>query len=414
MANGYKRNGPLSGLSERLSGGPNLLQVIIGPRQVGKTTAIRQFLSETSIPSVYATADLLAPPSTGWIAGRWAEARELCERGGGVLLVFDEVQKIPRWSEAVKRFHDEDVFSHSRLRTVILGSSSLLVQKGLNESLAGRFELIPFRHWSFAECREAFGVDLEHFVFFGGYPGAIALLLAAGGDEVRWQQYVRDALIEPVLGRDILLMNPIEKPALLRQVFHLACAHPAEILAFAKMVGQLQDAGNATTVASYLDLLGSAGLVVPLSRFSGSVVRQRASSPKILILDNALTNAAVGREFDVAKADGARWGRLAENAVGAHLYNLLSHRGAALHYWRERGDEVDFVVKKGETIVGVEVKSGRAKIGKGIQAFCKRFKGSKALVVGGDEMPLEEFLLGDPYPVLFGWPNGAPRDGVPN
>jgi predicted AAA+ superfamily ATPase len=404
MTNCYQRKGPLLSLSGRLSDGPNLVQVIIGPRQVGKTTAIRQFLAETGIPSLYATADLLAPPSIGWIEDRWVEARDLSRRAGRALLVLDEVQKISRWSEAVKRFHDEDVFSDSRLRTVILGSSSLLVQKGLNESLAGRFELIPFRHWSFAECREAFGMDLDHFVFFGGYPGATALLLAPGSDEIRWHQYVRDALIEPVLGRDILLMNPVEKPALLRQVFHLACAHPAEILAFTKMVGQLQDAGNATTVASYLDLLGAAGLVVPLPRFSGSVVRQRASSPKILVLDNALTNAAAGREFAITRTDRARWGRLAENAVGAHLYNLLSHRGGTLYYWRERGDEVDFVVKKGDAVVGVEVKSGVAKTGKGISAFQKRFKGAKALVVGGDEISLESFLSSDPHTILFDAP----------
>jgi hypothetical protein len=240
------------------------------------------------------------------------------------------------------------------------------------------------------------------YVFFGGYPGATALFLAAGRDEVRWQQFVRDALIEPVIGRDILLMNPIEKPALLRQVFQLSCAHPAEVLAFVKMVGQLQDAGNATTVATYLDLLAAAGLVVPVPRFSGSAVRQRASSPKLLVLDNALTNAVAGREFARATADGSLWGRLVENAVGSHLYNRLTHRGAALFYWRERGDEIDFVVKMGEKVTGVEVKSGRQKSGRGIEAFRRRFKGAKALVIGGDEMPLVTFLSSDPHPILFG------------
>lgn len=402
MSYAYERKLPLAGLLGRLTGGPNLVQVVIGPRQVGKTTAIRRFLTETDIPSLYATADLLAPPSTSWIAERWAGARALCRDGRRAILVLDEVQKVSRWSEAVKLFHDEDVFSNSGLRTIILGSSSLLVQKGLNESLAGRFELIPFRHWSLSECREAFGVDLERYVFFGGYPGAIAVLISEGGDELRWHKYVRDALIEPVIGRDVLLMNPVEKPALLRQVFALACAHPAEILAFVKMAGQLQDAGNATTVASYLGLLGAAGLVVPLPRFSGSVVRQRASSPKLLVLDNALTNAAAGREFEKTVADGPRWGRLVENAVGAHLYNSLFDRGVSIFYWRDRGDEVDFVASKGEMVTGVEVKSGRRKLGQGLDAFRRRFAGAKTLVVGGDEMSIDRFLSSDPFPILFG------------
>jgi len=396
----YSREGLLLSLVARIDGGPNLIQVISGPRQVGKTTAIKQFLAGSKVASIYDTADLIAPPDATWIEGLWKEARGIARRDGRAILVLDEVQKVPRWSEAVKRLHDEDHFGEVNVRVIILGSSSLLVQKGLNESLAGRFEITHFKHWSLAECRAAFGFDLDEYIFFGGYPGAAALLLGSGRDELRWQQYVREALVEPVIGKDILMLSPVEKPSLLRQVFQLACAHPAEILAYIKMLGQLQEAGNATTVATYLGLLAAAGIVEPLAKHSGSAVRRRASSPKLVVLDNALVNAVEGRSLARTRKDPAAWGRLVENAVGAHLCNRLATRGAGVFYWRQRGDEVDYVVRLGGELVGIEVKSGREKRSRGAEPFLKRFPGARFLTVGDEACTLESFLAGDPVDLI--------------
>jgi predicted AAA+ superfamily ATPase len=369
----------------------------MGPRQVGKTTAIRQFLDTAGTPFIYDTADLLSPPSTSWIEEKWNEARMRAQINDRVILVLDEVQKVTRWSEAVKKFHDEDVHNGIHVRVVILGSSALMVQKGLKESLAGRFEIIPFSHWTFQECKNAFGISLDEYIFFGGYPGALAIY-KEDKDELRWQQYVRDTLIETVIGKDILQLTSIDKPALLRQVFNLACAHPAEILSYTKMLGQLQDAGNTTTIATYLNVMSAAGLLVAISRYSGSMIRQRASIPKIVLLNNALINAAMTREFGYAKSKPELWGRLIENTVGAHLYNQLHNRGIEIFYWRDRDDEIDFVVKKGEKIIGVEVKSGRQKYGRGVDLFIKRFDGVSVLKVGGAncDVGISDFLLSDP------------------
>lgn len=403
MLNNYRRSGSLIPLSERLEKGPHFLQIIIGPRQVGKTTAIHQFLRESERPWLYDTADLLSPPDVGWIEALWNQGRQLAKEKGSALLVLDEIQKVPRWSEAVKRFHDQDVLSETPLRIVLLGSSALMVQKGLKESLAGRFELLPFSHWDFQECIEAFRLSFEEYVFFGSYPGALSLFFQSGRNEERWQQYVREALIETVIGKDILLLTPVDKPALFRQVFQLAAAHPAEILSFTKMMGQLQDAGNTTTIASYLQLLQSAELMAVLPRYSGSMVRQRASSPKLILLNNALPNAVMARSFEQTVKNSTLWGRLIENAVGAHLYNKLSRKGAHLFYWRERDNEVDFVLTKGDEIIGIEVKSSYVKSrGRGLKAFQKKYPRAKGITLGRSnaDLKMEEFFKGDPLPLL--------------
>lgn len=405
MSNEHFHLEPIQDLPERLTSKLNLIQILIGPRQVGKTTAIHQFLKKWPHASIYETADLLSPPDVYWIEEQWKKAREMSNNDPHCLLVLDEVQKIPRWSEAVKRFHDEDVASHSSLRVVLLGSSALLMQRGLKESLAGRFELIPFMHWSLQECKKVFGLNFDRFIFFGSYPGGLNLLKESEWDEGRWQKYIRDSLVETVIGKDILLLTPVDKPALFRQVFQLACNHPAEILAYVKMLGQLQEAGNTVTIASYLQLMQSAGLLVSLSRYSGSAIKQRASSPKIILLNNALPNAVVGRNFSTIRQDTFVWGRLIENAVGAHLYNCLSPFGTQVFYWRERKEEVDFVVVKEEKVVGIEVKSGRSKeTFSGMKAFLKRFPKARGIKVGGEssDFDLETFLKGDPQELLFG------------
>jgi uncharacterized protein len=296
-----------------------------------------------------------------------------------------EIQKVAGWSELVKRLWDEDAANGAPLKVFLLGSAPLLVGHGLSETLAGRFELIRLPHWSYSEMREAFGFDLDRFLFFGGYPGAAALV----EDEERWRAYILDSLVETTLARDILLLTRVDKPALLRQVFRLACDYSVQILSYTKMLGQLQDAGNTTTLAHYLRLLGGAGMVTGLERFSGAKLRQRGSSPKLLVLNTALMTATSGRPFREARADPDYWGRLVESAVGAHLVNAA----VEVFYWRERNREVDFVTRSGRVLTAIEVTSGRRNDAlPGLAEFDRSYHPQRKLLVGGQGLDLDEFL----------------------
>lgn len=378
----------------------NLIQVIIGPRQVGKTTLALQLLQRWKGPKLYETADQPGTPSLHWLENVWQQARVLpVQKGVSSLLIIDEIQKIPHWSDLVKKLFDEDKIVKQNLRVVLLGSSSLLVQKGLQESLAGRFELHRHYQWSYNECREAFGLTLKEFLFFGGYPGGLAIRK----DPIRWARYIRDSLIETVLAKDILLMSPISKPALLRQSFSLATSHPAQILSYQKMLGTLTDAGNVTTIASYLKLLSAAFLVLPLERYSGTVIKKRGSIPKIIIFDNALISAMNNLTKDDVTADPTLRGRLVENIVGAKIWTTVEKQGGELFYWRERDREVDFVVQIGRKILAIEVKSGEIKKRPdGLEYFLKKYPGASGLVICDlkekssseiSHVDLENFLL---------------------
>lgn len=367
------------------------IQVLAGPRQAGKTTLARQVLAAARLPAHYASADEPALRDRAWIEAQWEIGRLRARQAGkaGALLVLDEVQKVTRWSETVKRLWDEDSASGVPLRIVLLGSAPLLVQKGLTESLAGRFELIRVTHWSFPEMREAFGWSLEQFLYFGGYPGAATLI----SDRGRWAHYVLDSLVETTLSRDILLLTRVDKPALLRQLFRLGCDYSGQVLSYQKMLGQLQDAGNTTTLAHYLDLLSGAGLLTGLQRYSGARVRQRASSPKLLVLNTALMTASAGPSMERAREDRDFWGRLVESAVGAHLVNSLAGTGVEVLYWRDRGREVDFVLSADRRLVAVEVTSGRRKDSlPGMDLFVQKYRPKRNLLVGGQGVPLDEFL----------------------
>ncbi|MGH8934015.1 MAG: ATP-binding protein [Egibacteraceae bacterium] len=266
--------------------------MLAGPRQTGKTTLARQVLAEIGLPAHYASADQPTLRDRGWLEAQWEIGRlraRHSERGG--LLVLDEAQKITAWSDVVKRVWDEDTAAGIPLRAVLLGSSPLLLQRGLGDSLAGRFELIRVQHWSYPEMRDAFGFDLERYLYYGGYPGAAGLI----ADHDRWANYILDSLVETTLSRDVLLLTRVDKPALMRQVFRLACEYSGQILSYQKMVGQLQDAGNTTTIAHYLELLAGAGLVTGLQKFSGSRVKQRGSSPKLVALNTGLISASPRR-----------------------------------------------------------------------------------------------------------------------
>ena len=377
-------------LRRRLEEPRRFIQVLAGPRQVGKTTLVQQVMEATKVPSHYASADEPTLRGPVWLEQQWDLGRlKAREARSGAVLVLDEIQKIPDWSDTVKLLWDADARAQVPLRVVLLGSAPLLVQRGLNESLAGRFEIIPVPHWSFMEMREAFGWDVEQFIFWGGYPGAAPLVAELD----RWRRYLTESLMETTISRDILLLTRVDKPALLRQLFHLACDYSGQILAYQKMLGQLHDAGNTVTLAHYLDLLRGAGMVAGLPKFSGGQVRQRGSSPKLQVLNTGLMTAHAGRSFAEVRQDGERWGRLVESAIGAHLLNTSMGSGIEVSYWRDRNLEVDFVLRQGRTVVAIEVKSGRGRdVLPGMEAFAKRYRPGRKLLVGGQGIPVEEFL----------------------
>ncbi len=376
-------------LINRLAEPRRFIQVVAGPRQVGKTTLVQQVCEGSGLPVQFSSADEPTLRGQEWIAQQWDIAR-LKSESQGAILVLDEVQKIPGWSEAVKRLWDEDTRKTIPIKVILLGSAPLLIQRGLSESLAGRFEVLHLPHWSAQEMREAFGWSVQQSIFYGGYPGAAPLIT----DHDRWVRYVRDSLIETTLSRDVLLLSRVDKPALLRRMFELGCRYSGQILSYTKMIGQLQDAGNTTTLAHYLELLSAAGMLTGIPKYAGEVVRSRGSSPKLQVLDTALFSAMAGYRFEEAQADREHWGRLTESAVGAHLANAAAADKFELFYWRERNREVDFVVRAGRKLIAIEVKSGRAQdVLPGMQAFNEAFKPDRLLLVGGDGIAVEDFLL---------------------
>ena len=377
-------------LAGRLNEPRRFIQVVAGPRQVGKSTLVQQATERFPVPVRQASADEPTLRGADWIAQQWEAARLSIAGPAGAVLVLDEIQKIPGWSETVKRLWEEDSRAKRPLKVVLLGSAPLLIAQGLTESLAGRFEIIAVSHWSLAEMRAAFGWSVDEFVFYGGFPGAAPLI----AEPARWSRYILDSLVETALARDVLLLTRVDKPALLRRLFELACRYSGQVLSYTKMLGQLQDAGNTTTLAHYLELLAGAGMVCGLPKFAGDVARSRGSSPKLQVLNTALMTAACGYSLDEARADREFWGRLVESAVGAHLANASMRGECALHYWRERNHEVDFIVRAGRRLTAIEVKSGRApQAHAGTAAFAQAFKPQRSLLVGGDGIALEDFLL---------------------
>ena len=397
-------------LKARLREPPERIIALFGPRQTGKSTIARAVLRSTDR---YLAVDEPEPTGVGfldsdsdmatvagaqrrdsrWLVCNWERARLDAERlPQGCILVVDEVQKIPEWSETVKGLWDADRARGCPLHVVILGSAPLLMQSGLSESLMGRFEPIRVPHWSFAEMAAAFGFDLPTYLYFGGYPGAATLVR----DEERWRNYVLGGIVEPTVERDLLALVRVDKPVLLKRLVELASAHSGQVLSYTKMLGQLWDAGNTTTLARYLDLLGSGGLIAGLQKYAGSAVRRRGSSPKLNVLNNALMTADSGYSFAEAQADRTFWGRIVESAVGAHLYNTAALDIRAL-YWRDGPREVDFVLQRGPKLVAIEVKSGPARRTdtEGLDAFAARFgRGARlrGLLVGSGGIPLNEFL----------------------
>ncbi|MCL2035242.1 MAG: ATP-binding protein [Oscillospiraceae bacterium] len=379
----------VSQLVKRLKEPRRFIQIVAGPRQTGKTTAVLQSLKELGIQSHFVSADDPNLNSPEWLRNEWEHARSLA-KSGEAILVIDEIQKITNWSSIVKLLWDEDNRLFSVLKVVLTGSSSLLLQKGLAESLMGRFEVLYSPHWSYSECKEAFGYNLEDFLFFGGYPGAAPLIK----DESRWARYMGTSIVEPTISQDILMMEEVRKPALLRSLFMLGSGYSAQELSFTKMLGQLQDAGNTVTLAHYLELLGKANMLTGLQNYSGNKIRTRKSSPRLIVFDTSLMTYADGANRRRLLGSSKDKGRLVESAVGAYLLSRSKEEGFEVYWWRERSNEVDFVIKKGSRLTAIEVKSGRVKNIGGSLVFKKLYPEALSLVVGSANLGLEDFLLG--------------------
>lgn len=358
-------------LEKRFSRDNPLIQVLVGPRQVGKTTGVRQLLARYPGNNHYANADDLLTTDRTWLLEQWQKALLL---GDGTLLIIDEVQKIPNWSETLKSLWDRNPH---KLRVVVLGSSSLQIQTGLTESLAGRFELTRIYHWTYTELKNAFGYDLERFLLYGGYPGSVSY----EDDYDRWYAYLKDSIVESVIGKDILLNRTVGNPALFRQAFEILCRYPAQEISYTKLLGQLQDKGNTDLIKYYIELYAGAFLIHPLEKFSAKGWLTRSSSPKILISCPALYTMTEGPRV---LEDLDKRGRVFELAVGAQM---LQQPGE-LFYWREKNSEVDFVYRYQGKIYAIEVKSGRRKSTKGIESFTKQFPDAIPIILTPDNFPL--------------------------
>lgn len=382
-------------LKSRMAEPRRRMQIVMGPRQVGKSTLVGQFTEGISVPFDFFAADGVNRFDSSWIPNKWQQVRMRMDIHSEQehILIIDEVQKIRGWSEQVKKEWDEDSRSHRNLKVILLGSSRLLLQKGLEESLEGRFETIKMGYWDWQEMHEAFGFSMDEYVYFGGFPG----LAPDIQDEDRWRNLMEDSIISPILTRDILEIEEIRNPALLRQVFELACIESAKELSLTKMQGTM-NSGTVPTIKNYLDILNKSVIVQPLQNYSPSRVKEKQSVPKMQVFNNAFRNRFGTFSFDEARVDPAEWGRLVESAVGAHLANRAMTDDYELFYWRnERRQECDYVLRKGQALVAIEVKSGSVDKTVGFEKFKEQFADNvtAAFIVGPHALPLDDFFIMD-------------------
>lgn len=381
----------VSVIKERINEPRRFIQIVIGPRQTGKTTAVVQSLEEYVAPYLFVEATK-GESNADWLRAQWYRARhQLGQSNSFALLVIDEVQYVKNWSAVVKTLWDEDARSGIDLRVVLTGSSATLMQEGLSESLNGRYELIHSTHWNYAECREAFGYSLNDFLFFGGYPGAASLREYSA----RWLRYIRSSIIEPSIANDALLLDDVRKPELMRRLFEVGAPYSGQEISYRKLLGQLDDRGNTATIAHYLSLLSSAGLMSGLQKYDPKLLREKASSPRIMVHNTALMSASFGRRRAKLLTDPELRGHLVESAVGAYLIGRSIPEDFDVTWWRNGNDEVDFVVAARDVVTAIEVKSGRVKSTSGMTRFLIDHPEAKSIVIGSPECPLEEFLLGE-------------------
>lgn len=385
-------------LLSRMDEPRQFIQVVVGPRQVGKSTMVTQVLEAVSTPHLSFNADHIDENDADWVRRCWEGARALMQLQGydQLILVIDEIQKISNWSEAVKREWDSDTMAGVGIKLILLGSSRLMIRKGLTESLAGRFELIRMGHWGLKEMGDAFGLSMNQWIYFGGYPGTASMM----GTEHRWRRYVKDALVAPAIEKDVMMTSRIYKPALMVQLFEMGCSYSAELLSLTKMLGQLQDAGNVTTLQSYLNVLRECHLITGLQKYAHDKSRRYQSVPKFQVYNNALLTAFHRTSYGKVRTDPMMWGRWVESAVGVHLMSKAEEEGYGVYYWRERNDEVDYIVDLDGELTAIEVKSGKRGTNKGLPLFAGKFHPCRALVVGTDGLPLEEFFRADMMDIL--------------
>lgn len=385
-------------LQKRMEEPRHFIEVVVGPRQVGKTTLVKQVLNSTKMGYHHVAADNVPTNQTNWISEVWNTARSKMRASGAneYLLVIDEIQKIPNWSEVVKKEWDDDTFNDVNIKVILLGSSRVLLEKGLADSLAGRFEEIRMSHWGWLEMRDAFGMTLEEYIYYGGYPGAAPLI----SDTDRWSQYIESAIVDATINKDILQNHVVTKPALLRQTFELGSSYSSQELSVTKIMGQMQDAGNTTTISSYLQLLSDAGLLTGLQKFANDKARKRASTPKFQVYNSALKNYLSPLSLENALVQPKQWGRFYESAIGAHLVSKAFENRFDLFYWRQGNDEVDYVIQKRDCLMAIEVKSNHEKTTTGLQVFKEKFSPKVSLIIGPEGIGVEEFLSHDPIDYL--------------
>ncbi len=380
-------------IKNRLEEPRKFIQVVVGARQIGKSTVVKQVLKGMDLPYQFYTADNVPASNTAWISDCWEAVRSLKRNNNweSAIIVIDEIQKISNWSEAVKKEWDYDSFNDRNIKVLLLGSSRVMLEKGLSESLAGRFEEIRMSHWSYVEMMDCFGWSLDQYMFYGGYPGAASLI----ADEDRFQQYIQSAIIDATINKDILMDTPIGKPALLRQTFELGAAYSGELLSLNKMLGSLHDAGNTSTLSGYLNLLSESGLLCGIQKYSVDMARRKASIPKLQVYNNALKMVYSPSSFDHAILDRKSWGRIFESGVGAYLVSQAFVHRFEVFYWRERNDEVDFILRKKNSLVAIEVKSNAEKRTEGLAKFRELFKPVSSFIVGDGGIKAEDFLAMD-------------------
>jgi len=381
----------LEAIKSRLFESVKQIQVLAGPRQVGKTTLVRQVLEVCKLPNKYLSADAIAASDQGWLNAVWNEARIAQKISGTTFIIaIDEIQKVFQWSEKVKQLWDEDRANNLDLHVILLGSSRLLLQQGLTESLAGRFELIHIPHWRFSEMNLAFGISEEEYAWFGAYPGAAILIK----EEDRWKHYIRESLIETAISKDLLMLTRVDKPALLRHLFELGSSYSGQILSYTKLMGQLQDAGNTTTLAHYLRLLDGAGLLTGLSKFAIDEARTKSSSPRFQVFNNALMNSYRHQNFLEAKANPEIWGRVVESAVGTHFLTYREE-GIELFYYREGADEVDYILNYKGQFIAIEIKTSKPQT-KGLNKFISKFAPHKTYIISPEGITWQELIKLNP------------------
>jgi predicted AAA+ superfamily ATPase len=354
---------------------------------------VKQVLKDLNAPYQLFSADNVPATNGAWISNCWAAVRGLKEGNGweSMILVIDEIQKIANWSEVVKKEWDDDTFHDRHIKVLLLGSSRILLEKGLSESLAGRFEEIRMSHWSYQEMQECFGFSLDQYLFYGSYPGAASLV----DDDDRFQQYIQSSIIEATINKDILMDAPVSKPALLRQTFELGAAYSGGLLSLNKMLGSLQDAGNTATLAGYINLLDESGLLRGLQKFSIDTARRKASIPKLQVYNNALKMVYNLHTFEQAILDRKAWGHIFESGIGAYLVSQAFIHRFEVFYWRERNDEVDFILRKKGSVVAIEVKSNAEKRTEGLDKFRQFFNPQSSFIVGDGGIGVEDFLSMD-------------------